>query len=131
MAGCRDGKPLVQKSWGLKTKGGILVGAGGCPLNLSRLSLERLPTVPSREQSRGFPEHPQSHWHRAVACVLYPTALRDLLMRLPVHELKRLQFLKLREKSWYSPQILQEILAIAANNHIITAKTAEEYAIYP
>ena len=52
-------------------------------------------------------------------------------MRLPVHELKRLQFLKLREKSWYSPQILQEILAIAANNHIITAKTAEEYAIYP
>ncbi len=52
-------------------------------------------------------------------------------MRLPVHELKRLQFLKLREKSWYSPQILQEILAIAANNYIITAKTAEEYAIYP
>ena len=52
-------------------------------------------------------------------------------MRFPVYELKRLPFLKLREKSWYSPQILQEILAIAANNYIITAKTAEEYAIYP
>ena len=65
-----------------------------CPWNVSPLSWERVPAVPSREQSK-------------------------------------VQFLKLREKSWYSPQILQEILAIAANNHTIIAKTAEEYAIYP